>query len=271
MSKEIVTIHVKLNLLFITMIGIGTVLFHCTLQYTHQLIDELPIFYLASNGALILFHRNTIIDNNNNNNNNNNNTIHQSSKSLAICLITILCSSLTYILLFTTREYNIHNIARGTMSTVFSILFLYVFVTISKTLNEIEQQEKSSSKEHGIRLNQQMKSLFKQAFHEFIFAILCWVLDNSCCNFLQSSMLPFYPQLHAFWHLFTCTGLYKLILILAYIEQPFYQRIRYELKYHLHVLPVLLLLVMEDGRDGQDGQGVKVKEKDRGRDKQKKR
>ena len=267
MSKEIVTIHVKLNLLFITMIGIGTVLFHCTLQYTHQLIDELPIFYLASNGALILFHRNTIIDNDNNNNNNN---IHQTSKSLAICLITILCSSLTYILLFTTREYNIHNIARGTMSTVFSILFLYVFVTISKTLNEIEQQEKSSSKEHGIRLNQQMKSLFKQAFHEFIFAILCWVLDNSCCNFLQSStMLPFYPQLHAFWHLFTCTGLYKLILILAYIEQPFYQRIKYELKYHLHVLPVLLLL--EDGRDGQDGQGVKVKEKDRGRDKQKKR
>ena len=82
-------------------------------------------------------------------------------------------------------------------------------------------------------------------------------------------MLPFYPQLHAFWHLFTCTGLYKLILILAYIEQPFYQRIKYELKYHLHVLPVLLLL--EDGRDGQDGQGVKVKEKDRGRDKQKKR
>ena len=259
MSKEIVTIHVKLNLLFITMIGIGTVLFHCTLQYTHQLIDELPIFYLASNGALILFHRNTVIGNNNN--------IHQTSKSLAICLITILCSSLTYILLFTTREYNIHNIARGTMSTVFSILFLYVFVTISKTLNEIEQQEKSSSKEHGIRLNQQMKSLFKQAFHEFIFAILCWVLDNSCCNFLQSStMLPFYPQLHAVWHLFTCTGLYKLILILAYIEQPFYQRIKYELKYHLHVLPVLLLL--EDGRDGQDGKGQEGQGK--GQDKQKK-
>ena len=102
MSKEIVTIHVKLNLLFITMIGIGTVLFHCTLQYTHQLIDELPIFYLASNGALILFHRNTIIDNDNNN---NNNKIHQSSKSLAICLITILCSSLTYILLFLVITY----------------------------------------------------------------------------------------------------------------------------------------------------------------------
>ena len=26
-----------------TMIGIGTVMFHCTLQYEHQLVDELPI------------------------------------------------------------------------------------------------------------------------------------------------------------------------------------------------------------------------------------
>ena len=43
MSANVMTTHVKLNLLFITMIGIGTVMFHCTLQYEHQLVDELPI------------------------------------------------------------------------------------------------------------------------------------------------------------------------------------------------------------------------------------
>ena len=43
MSANAMTTHVKLNLLFIFMIGIGTVMFHCTLQYEHQLVDELPI------------------------------------------------------------------------------------------------------------------------------------------------------------------------------------------------------------------------------------
>jgi dihydroceramidase len=216
----IISLHVKLNLLFISMIGVGTVLFHCTLQYTHQLIDELPIYYLVSNGALILYFRNT----------GGGEPRNDLLQNISRIIIVTLCIVLTFILLTTTRENSIHNIGRGIMSTVFSILFLYVFVAISKSLNEIKNS----------KLNTQMKMLFQKSFLEFLLAILCWVVDNSCCIFLQTK-LPFYPQLHASWHLFTCTGLYKLILILAYIEKKPNERIKLNLKYRvLQMLPMLL-------------------------------
>ena len=216
----IISLHVKLNLLFISMIGIGTVLFHCTLQYSHQLIDELPIYYLASNGALILYFRST----------GGGEPKNDFLQLISRIIIVTLCVVLTFILLITTREYWLHNIGRGIMSTVFSILFLYVFVAISKSLNEIKNS----------KLNTQMKTLFQKAFLEFLLAILCWVVDNSCCIFLQTK-LPFYPQLHALWHLFTCTGLYRLILILAYIEQKPNERIKLNLKYSVfQMLPMLM-------------------------------
>ena len=150
--------------------------------------------------------------------------------------IVALCIGLTGILLMTTRENRLHNVGRGAMSTIFSVLFLYVFVTISKALNEIEESSNKTSK----AINTQMKALFQRAFLEFLFAIACWVTDNSCCIFLQTQ-LPLYPQLHAFWHLFTCTGLYKLILILAYIEQEGKGVVKAELRYRLRFLPILLV------------------------------
>ena len=70
------------------------------------------------------------------------------------------------------------------MSTIFSVLFLYVFVTISKALNEIEESSNKTSK----AINTQMKALFQRAFLEFLFAIACWVTDNSCCIFLQTQL-----------------------------------------------------------------------------------
>ena len=155
----------------------------------------------------------------------------------AYLTIVALCIGLTGVLLLTTRENNLHNIGRGAMSTIFSGLFLYVFVAISKALNEIDEATSKTSKT-TIR---QMKALFQHAFLEFLLAIACWVTDNSCCIFLQTQ-LPVYPQLHAFWHLFTCTGLYKLILILAYIEQEGKGVGKAELRYRLRFLPILLVV-----------------------------
>ena len=64
----------------------------------------------------------------------------------------------------TTRENRLHNVGRGAMSTTFSVLFLYVFVTISKALNEIEESTNKTSK----TINTQMKALFQRAFLEFL-------------------------------------------------------------------------------------------------------
>ena len=185
------SVHSKLLLFFISCIGVGTVLFHCSLQYSAQLVDELPIYYVILTGNFMLWYRGS-----------EGNT----KVAWALCA---WAGGLSALLLGTPREYWLHTVGRGTMSCTFSILFGYIFSATAGALKEIR----------GLNADrlQRLKDLFHMAFFEFVFAIACWILDNARCDLVLGN--PLYPvTAHALWHVFTSIGLYKMFLVLEFIH-----------------------------------------------------
>jgi dihydroceramidase len=182
----------KLLLFFVSCIGFGTVLFHGSLQYKAQLIDELPIYYVILAGNFMLWYRG-----------------RKGDRTSAYCLC-LWAGGLSAILLFTNRTNYLHTVGRGIMSCSFSLMFGYIFSAAAAALNEIASVKNQGCAQSG-------KDLFHLAFFEFVAAIFCWIFDNSACAIVQRN--PFYPiTAHALWHLLTSIGLYKMFLVLEFIH-----------------------------------------------------
>ena len=60
---------------------------------------------------------------------------------------------------------------------------------------------------HGADCSPAIHRLFIVGNALIVAAFACWLLDRfACCQI--SAALPFYPQLHAWWHVFVSGGLY---------------------------------------------------------------
>ena len=186
------SLNSKLVLFFVSCIGLGTVLFHGSLQYKAQLIDELPIYYVMLTGNFMLWYRG-----------------RKGNPFVAYCL-SAWAGTLSAILLLTNRSNYVHTVGRGIMSCSFSLMFAYIFSAAAAALNEIALSNGKGYAKSG-------KHLFQLSFFEFVAAIFCWIFDNGFCGIVQRN--PFYPiTTHALWHLLTSIGLYKMFLVLEYIH-----------------------------------------------------
>lgn len=47
----------------------------------------------------------------------------------------------------------------------------------------------------------------------------CWAIDRVACEILEDGPLPFNPQLHAYWHIFTALALHNAGLLAAWWEK----------------------------------------------------
>ncbi len=56
----------------------------------------------------------------------------------------------------------------------------------------------------------------KSALYAIIGAI-CWLVDRVMCGFINS-LLPFNPQLHSFWHIFTAIAIYNGYFAMATLQ-----------------------------------------------------
>lgn len=224
------------------LIGIGSMLYHATLKYSMQLLDEIPMFYLASYACVILYFRNIdnitgqddshIIENKihknkyrtttdlyKNKDKLKENPIAESKSQLftiAKC-ITIFGDVLLTVVLFATDRVDdnngklnlIHNIARGIMTVTFSCCFLYIFIAGANAAQEADSELPNKNKTV-------VNDVFDKSFFWFIFGIVSWLLDNFCCDTLQN--LPFgipYLQWHAFgWHMGCVFGVYYFFQLL---------------------------------------------------------
>ena len=243
----------KLILFFVALIGVGSTLFHASLLYPMQLLDELPIYWLMLSSSHALFHRED----------------EQDAKHAFVSPGTsaaILCSvggGLSFILLSTDQASHVHNIARGGMSTTFAIALVYLFYaaslasheTASRLLAAAGTRDNKSDEGEWVKCTQAPVRIFSYAFFLFVSAIICWLLDNFCCPLLLQlpGSLP-YPHLHALgnrpqthktnyhsgaylsnsrlnvpifpvqyafagWHLGTAIGLYLMILGIVFHNQ----------------------------------------------------
>ena len=177
---------VRFNLLLVVAIGLGSAAFHATLQYEHQLFDELPmIMYIVNTVALL------------------------SSRDVACPRVLWLCgAALSVLLLGTDREHVAHKSGRVIMVLGFSGCFIWLASSLASVCATLDERAAG-----GYVFTRR----YQYAALAVLLAIISWVLDNLGCQALHN--LPFglpYPQLHALmWHTgmsYVCASLCQAVV-----------------------------------------------------------
>lgn len=196
--KPILTLKHLGLLLFTFCIGVGSTLFHATLWYSFQLWDELPMFWLSTFAASISYQAISRAD----------------FMGINSHMIVAICDTIvSFGIIFSSRYSMIHEVSRAVMSIIFSIAFLGVLLSgihLEKKINTaiLERRYKILQKVSGEWKESRTIEIFTLSFYIFVFGLLSWILDNFCCQWLQSFPVG-YLQLHAVgWHFGTALGLY---------------------------------------------------------------
>ena len=164
--------EVRLNLLLVAAIGLGSVVFHATLQYEGQLLDEVPmICYIVHTVALL------------------------ARKDVSCPIALKVAMVLLSVLLFSTpREAAIHEAGRVVMVLGFSSCFVWLSYSLATVCARLDAWAGGSAFYYTRR--------YQWASLTVLLAICAWVTDNLGCAVLHN--LPFglpYLHLHAtVWH-----------------------------------------------------------------------
>jgi len=162
---------VRVNLLLVAAIGLGSAVFHATLQYEAQLLDEVPMIIYIVHTTMLL------------------------SRSDLSCPRWMWCCgfALSVLLFGTAREDIAHKAGRVVMVLGFSGCFIWLAFSLAPLCAQLDQRAGG---------NYAFTRRYQSAGLAVLIAILSWVTDNLGCQALHS--LPYglpYPQLHALiWH-----------------------------------------------------------------------
>lgn len=198
------------NLLFLT--SIGTILFHGTLMFPFQLLDELPMLYIAIEytNILLTFYKN-----------NKKNLLfkidHNIIKVLRLLKKTIYLIPLSYYFGNIFQILHFHFILK-----CFEAMILYLLYNISLETNKVGFIKISENNNKTTDIN-----IFKNKIDKFLqikkdksyytkcgiviysTSIFIWAFENMFCNYVQKY------QLHAIWHIMSSVGIYYLNNIMS--------------------------------------------------------
>lgn len=220
------------NLLIL--VGIGTMLFHSTLLYPFQLLDEIPMVFLASQYIEILLNLNIV-------------KILFNKKLLLffnhIILIIPFLSiiiSLSYFVNISLQIITFHitlKIAEISLVYIlynlsfklnkFSYDIIYKNNADNKSSNNINQLSLTDSIFYNnkktnnnskyshltnvqndileyIKIRKNISTLINSALFYYGISVSFWVIENVFCEYI------YYLQLHSFWHILSSIGIYKL-------------------------------------------------------------
>ncbi|KAJ2783459.1 alkaline ceramidase ydc1 [Coemansia interrupta] len=173
-------------------VGVGSLLFHATLKYETQLLDELPMLYLA---ALTLY---SIIE------------IDKETKFGARVPIALAATMLgvTLVYIFWIQNPVFHQI----------VFALTVISTVAI----------SCKREAEMQLSNRTKRILRRQLYTGVLGMLggflVWNLDNIFCQQLRtyrtrlSSPLDVLLQLHGWWHILTAYGCMSLLLWVHFLR-----------------------------------------------------
>ena len=213
-AQHNVNVDKILRLFFLyTLLVIGTVLFHATLQYKMQRLDEMSMFVLISYASATIYTR-----------------CARDSPNYNLSLA--VSSSVCLVVWFTERHSFIHETARGILVTLFGSCFIYVFyggaVASSSCANKVCEQ------------------LFDKCYVLFLVSLAAWLMDNVCCDLLQRDLpmfyIPYLNYLGTVWHLGTCLGIYyytNVALVYAFVE---HYSLQIEVRWSAFVLPYIVVI-----------------------------
>eukprot|EP01084_Bolivina_argentea_P246120 411954_1 len=163
--KQLTTAHnININhlltlLLILIPLGLGTCLFHGTLQYEMQLLDEFPMYYFITYGFVLMYERCNV---------------ESKMYNLSLLFASIVCA----IIWFTERAGSIHEIGRGILVISFSIYFVYIFYVGATVSNQCK--------------NSVCEKLFNRCYAIWIVSIIFWFIDNVFCDLLQRDLVLFH-------------------------------------------------------------------------------
>jgi len=216
-------------------VGIGSILFHGTLRYSMQLLDELPMFWLSFLSSISFYWRNHpfIVMN-------VKQLYYKTTSNFIMILLSIIAS---FGIILTDKRHSssfivyLHYMSRNILVIGFLIFFLYDFVAAVNVTHEIDNYYRSQNEKR----NKNVLIYYKYCFSFLTIAMICWIIDNFFCHILQN--LPFglaYPHLHSIgWHLGTTGGTYMLFLIIICHRSVIINKETIQHKYFLGVFPYI--------------------------------
>lgn len=211
-----VEFRLKVMCFSLFLVGVGSTLFHGTLQYHHQLLDELPMLYLILSASWGLYERNDVSG-----------SFMGKVRAVLLFVISVLCS---VFLALTEKNNPAHKAAHLVMVLSFAISLIYVFTGASIASGEHQAQL-------GKEYRNVMGEMFSWSFLFLVIALVSWVMDNLMCDVLHK--LPIYPQLHALgWHLGTAIACYYIFLA-QYAYRLTIRSFKYRLTYIYYCVPII--------------------------------
>lgn len=168
----------------IGVVGIGSAAYHATLRFELQLLDELPMVYLALVMVFILL------------------TLEPGPGShrrlaLGLALYGVFLTALSVM----TRgqvQFYVFQLSFGSLE-VFSLYRVFRLYRGSRDLT--------------------VRRLFHWGMASYLVAVTLWFVDLRFCDFVSVTLpglgLP-NPELHAVWHLLVSIGFYLLVLLIAH-------------------------------------------------------
>jgi hypothetical protein len=208
---------------FLMLVSVGTVLFHATLLYKYQLLDEMPMLFIAMEYLRILT---------------NLNTFEALTNSWTITLLSmrpvfIIGIPLTYALGPYAQIFSFHLTLK-----MYELTILYMMYEVSKTLNKyvyskcfnnnitqlinsLTTLEIKTSKSRSFIEAQNLLNIYiayrkKMSYHIVIGSAFygvsmgLWLIENCFCEYIETI------QLHAWWHVLSSFGIYHLNMIIRY-------------------------------------------------------
>jgi len=218
-EKESIQLKTKFSLsisivwcyLGLMLVGIGSMMFHMSLLYKYQLLDELPM--VLASGILVYANYSILVSIPREDNTSFYSKLFN-QKWLVILTITTYCSAVTYIYVYVNTDPVFHEVCYGVMVTIIIIENILI-----------------------MRKLDMPGHLYALQIFYYLFGFFLWNIDNKFCYYLRAyrNELNVYfdlehnksafiymlvvcmraiSELHAFWHLFTGYSTYLSILSL---------------------------------------------------------
>ena len=205
-NNEYITQVNGINNIFILLCitSIGTILFHGTLLFPFQLLDEIPMVLIAIEYLKILINLKIF------------NIAFSSivnrffNKIINICFNSIFYIPIIYFISHTLQILTFHIILK-----ILEVSIVYIIYVYNLYYNEFVYQyiyTRYSSNQlvliHKLCLYKNYKEDMKKSLHigknVYILSITFWVLEKFFCDKLE------WIQLHAWWHIFSSVGIFYL-------------------------------------------------------------
>jgi hypothetical protein len=216
----------------LTLVSIGTILFHSTLLYKYQLLDEIPMIWVTVEYIKLISKLDTtklII-----------NKLYLSSINFAV----IMCLPMTCLIPFAYKiNANLQKISFISVFLVYTSIFIGMMIklscnlnkcmymeinkcninnhneNISSMINKIDNSRHKIFKETQIKLKtyieerKLMNVYIKRSVILGILSVSCWITERIMCENVNNL------HLHAWWHVLMSICIYKInMIILQYIK-----------------------------------------------------